>query len=424
MSRPTPSNLRLSLVFAMLAVGLHIAGAALMAAYSGFPSTLDEIQHLSYARWMAAWPELFPHYEAQHVLDPATMQWGAHGTYLNHPSPYYHLMGWLDRLLGGSPHALRWVQVALSTIAVALMIAASFRVLPRWPERAVFALALVFFPKLAVVAGIINNDNLALVVVAFGFLTLIGWQQHGRRLDAMLLTLALAAAGWTKFTVFLMLAFAAAFAELIRLASLRQRPDLAAYALIAAGGLVGAIPTLMNFRMYGRALYHSMEQFTPHAERIPMTGGEYAILFFHQLAMKWSAAEPTQAFGSLGLALVLILAAAALIAGFRAIRRDPQTAAPWRVALSLMLALIPTLLLHLYFGWQAVVEDGFLYMAQTRYYYAVWPGFALGLALLWRAWRPGPLRVVVALTTLASLVYASAGVVILLGLIRGAGAFR
>jgi hypothetical protein len=374
-----------SRVAAGLALGFQLLGALLVALLSPFPTSLDEGQHLSFIRWLEARPALFPPYEEMRVLAGDGRTFTGVENYLNHPSPYYWLMGAVDRLSGGSVLALRLADAALATAGIGLMLAAGFRVLKGWRERALFAALLVLFPKLGVVAGMINNDNAALVATGAAFLGLVLWHQRDGRREALFLAAALALAGWTKLTVLLMLGFGVALAELLRpglLARLRAAP--VNWLILAAGGLLGSIPTLVNFARYGRALYHSHFYFVPVAERADVGFFDYAGLFFWQLAVKWPAMEPGGVTGAIGLVLVLALAGLACAT----LERD----AAGRVAVGLMLSLVPTLLLHLQFGWESVREDGFLHMAQTRYYYGVWPGFALGLALLWRAWRPGLAR--------------------------------
>jgi hypothetical protein len=46
------------------------------------------------------------------------------------------------------------------------------------------------------------------------------------------------------------------------------------------------------------------------------------------------------------------------------------------------------LLLHFWFGWRAFQEDGYLGTAQIRYYYVLWPGFALAAVLLLQKTAP------------------------------------
>jgi hypothetical protein len=406
------------LIIAAAALAFHVLGAALVADLSLFPSSLDEIQHLSYLRWMAHAPALFPHFEAIPTLDDRATHWTAAPNYLNHPSPYYLALGGLDRLLGGSVAAMRLVNIALSGLAVAIMLRAGFTVLRTPREQAVFAAFLVLFPKMGVVAGIVSNDNAALLATAVVFAGLLRWHATGRLADAALLAAGLALCGWTKFTVFLMAGFAVAIAELPRLKLMAVRPRLARCAVIALGAGAGAVPTLENLARYGRPLFHPTNFFTPVAERTAVSFADYAALFFQQMAITWSAREPARPLEMAGLAGVLaILGLTVVLAARRARAGEPLTA-PWIVALGFGLALPPTLALHLWFGWQAVLEDGYLTAAQARYYYGVWPGIALAAALLW---REAPLRAVrpAILLTLALLLLASPALLMLVTEVRG-----
>src|SRR5262249_55963609 len=158
-----------------------------------------------------------------------------------------------------SAPALRLLNALMATGAVALLLAAGFRLLPDTPRRAAYAAVLVMFPKLGIVAGLINNDNAALLAVGLTFWALIGWHQPGSTGDAWLLAAGLLLAGWTKLTVLLMLGFGVGIAELLR----PGRAPLKHYAIIAAGTLVGCLPTLATWLQYGRFLYHSNHFFTP-----------------------------------------------------------------------------------------------------------------------------------------------------------------
>jgi hypothetical protein len=81
------------------------------------------------------------------------------------------------------------------------------------------------------------------------------------------------------------------------------------------------------------------------------------------------------------------------------------------------------MLLHFWFEWSEWLRDGYLDQAQARYYYALWPGFALALALLWPLHK-GPARTVIASVTGASLVMSSAAFCIPLALVAGSGPLR
>ncbi len=343
---------RSSLSGALIALGAltyHLVGALGVSRASVFPSSLDELQHLSFVRWMERWPRLFPHYETMRTLAPNGSEWTPVGNYLNHPSPYYLLMAGIDRLSGGSIGALRAADTTLSLAALAVLLWGGFRVLTGWRERSVFAALLVAFPKLSVISGMINNDAAAFLAAGLALVGLLAWQTNGTWRDALLLALALAFAGWTKLTVFLMVGWAILFAEGLRLSAGGKSPRPLGLALITAGVAIGGLPTLVNLSRYGRPLFHNLAFFIPHTQRLAITFPGYARLFFLQLSQKWSAIEPAPPLAQLGLWLCLALAGAACVTGFAAIRAGDRLSAAWTTAMGFILALIPTLALHLMF---------------------------------------------------------------------------
>lgn len=389
-------NVFRSWVAAISALAFHATNGILVALFGPFPNNLDEIQHLSYIRWMEGAPRLFPRYQDMRVLDVR----GAHFTqavnYLNHPSPYYLLMGAVDRVLGGSTLGLRFVDLGLSLGGVALLLWAAYRVLGSWKERAVFAAALVLFPQLGVVAGLINNDDAALLATGVAFLGLIEWQRRPSGKTALILGLGVALCGWTKLTVLLMIGFSVLIAEALRFWSGQKRAGPAAYIFLVLGFLAGAAPSLVNVLTYHRVLYHSSAFYVSPARRVSLSFINYTLFFLRNMVFKWSALEPTGVLAELGLYMVLALAVTAVFVGLRQMKPGrpsgpgPDAGAGWRAACAMILAICPVLLIHIGFGWRTFVEDGFIEMAQDRYYYGLWPGVALGLALLWKAadgWR-------------------------------------
>jgi hypothetical protein len=424
-SEPSMAKARNALwswIAALSALLFHAANGLVFALMARFPTSLDELQHLSYIRWMERAPRLFPRYQDLRVLDVTGRHFTSAANYLNHPSPYYLLMGPLDRAFGGSALDLRLVNLSLSLCAGAFILWAGYRVLDGWRERAVFAAALVLFPKLGVDAGLINNDNAALLATGVGFLGLIEWQRRPSDRTALLLSLGVVLCGWTKLTVLLMLGFSVLIAEGLRLWSAGKRPGIGGYAILSAGFLVAAAPSLANIAAYGRVLHHSSAFYVQPAQRVSLSAARYGAVFLQNMAIKWSALEPSSLQDQLGLYLVLILAAVTIVVGVRQLRRgaaadqEPDAGAAWRTACAMILATAPVLLLHLYFGWRTFVEDGFIDMAQDRYYYGVWPGFALGFALVWRASQGRVLRTPVTIVSAALLVWSSvafAGVVLL-----------
>ncbi|MGH6987930.1 MAG: hypothetical protein ACRED9_13975 [Caulobacteraceae bacterium] len=389
--RAPPARVRTSsLLVAVPALAWHLFGALLVARLIAFPSTLDEIEHLSFIRWMERAPSLLPHYERMRILAPDLAHWTNTTNYVVHPSPYYLFIGLFDRLFGGNVLTLRLVDIAISTTAVALILWAGFRVLSGWRERAAFAAFLVGFPKLAIVAGMINNDNAAFLAAGVGFACLLAWQRRAGWREAAFLAFGLAFCGWTKLTVLLMVGLSALIAEALRATSGARKASLPGFLIISSGGLVGAIPTIANFARYGAPLYESPTFAGPTTHPLVLSLPKYANLFFWQMGVKWSAFEPSPLIARIGLVIVLLLAS--LVVVLTMLRQGSNSgsldeAGPWRLAAGSALALIPILALHLWFGWSAMRETGFIDAAQPRYYYGLWPGISFGLALL-LVWRP------------------------------------
>src|SRR5580704_17139250 len=108
------SNRLLSWIVALSALSFHAASGPISALMGVFPTTLDELEHLSYIRSMEQAPRLVPRYEDLRVLAPVGGHFTSAVNYLNHPSPYYLLMGLVDRAVGGSILGLRLADLGLS----------------------------------------------------------------------------------------------------------------------------------------------------------------------------------------------------------------------------------------------------------------------------------------------------------------------
>src|SRR5215468_3021336 len=111
----------------MITVALlfHLCGAAWIMAISPFPTPIDEAQHVSYIIEMGEAPTQFRRFDQMLVVDPTLSLVTGAPNYLNHPSPYYHIMSWIDH--PASPveqrvSAWRIANATLSTIGLALML--------------------------------------------------------------------------------------------------------------------------------------------------------------------------------------------------------------------------------------------------------------------------------------------------------------
>lgn len=420
-----PSRRRTINAFALLVpLLIHIAASIWIALAVPFPSVIDELEHLSFIRAMESAPSLFPDHAKLRVLNPDLRSFGADANYLNHPAPYYIAMAALDRPDLGAEKSvmrLRLIDAALSSLALAVILLTGAAALPDAASRLVFGLAVILFPKTPVVAGLITNDNLGLLATAITFAGLLQLLQKENNAGAILLGLGLALAGWTKLTVAVMLGFAAVFCIVIglRRGSLRT-PRLTVIAAVIAA--LGAIPTLHNLATLGRPLFVSPTHNAIAAgERPVLSFLDYLGIFFQQLALKWPALEPGNIVQMLTPLFVLLLAAWRIR---RAWRAAPSAAKAFDagvvVAAGFVFAVLPSLLVHAIYGYQAFQAIGDFTSAQARYYYPLWPGVALALALLFATTPAGPRRTV-ATAVVVLLLATSSLLIALIGILAAGG---
>lgn len=405
----------------MLALLFHLAGALWIALAVPFPAHIDELQHLSYIEDMAEHPVLFPRFQAMRVLDRDGRNFTQERNYLNHPSLYYHLMASVpvtDRSPKARIRALRLLNVALSAAGVMLMLWGGLVLLPSPAAFAAFAALLVMFPKLAVVGGLINNDNLSVFATGLCFAGLARLHRGGGLMSGALLGLGLALAGWGKLTVLIMAGLAVLAAEALRLGAAPDRRHWFGLGAAGIGGLVAIVPTVENYLAYGAPLFISVESghnFVPVAERPDLGFLGHGLFFLYNMALKWPALEPAGAAQLAGLSLVVAAVAVSVATWIRdRWYRGGTLLVPTAENAARLLAVaygasaVATLGIHMLFGWQMFREMGDLTSAQPRYYYAVWPGIALACALAverlpagrWRLYGGLGLAILAALSTI------------------------
>jgi hypothetical protein len=384
------------LIFALALAWLAL-GAAMTMAFVPFPGGLDELQHVSFVRWMELRPQLLPRYDQMPALTADLKGWTG-VTRLSHPAPYYLALAPLDAL-SHSILVLRLANAAMMLAGAAIMLATGFSVLADLRQRAIFAATLAAFPQLAVVGGSVINDNLAIIVAGLGFAGLVRWR--GRPGD-WLLPLALAAAGWTKLTLAIMLVAAFVILELIE----RRRPARAHLAIVLAAA-AGAIPYLVNLARYGQVVFPDMGVYVPPAQRIHLGLAQFLLRNAADFARSWAALQPSNVLAIAGLGLILVLTALALRSG----KGGPA-------ATALALAALPAAALHLWFSWRLYQSEGLPDVMEARYYYGVWPGGALVLTRWWGA-SPGLIRTALTTAAGACLVAASAPFCFALAMLAG-----
>lgn len=351
---------------ALLALGCFAVLALGIAIYYPFPSPFDELQHYSVIRAQFERPDLAADPRDYGIVRPdALSAWSSERNYINHPALYYLLFAPLLGL-GDGPQPLRLANVALATVALALVLVAGWRRIESARGRLTFAVIAASFPKAVLVAGMINNDNLAALATALVF---AGLALPGGA--AWLVALGLALAGWTKLTAFIALGGTVGCYLVL---GGRRALWTGRTALILAGSVLGALAYAVMWWRTGALVPINTQAFAvPPEARVVLTPIGFAARFVGDLALKWPAAEASLPAALSGLLLIAQLALAAF--GARA------APAARRSILAFLAGTALLFVIHLGFGWRAFATMGDLTTPQSRYYAVVWPGIALGGAL-------------------------------------------
>ncbi len=361
-----------------------------------FPSPFDELAQLSVVRAQFEHPDLFADTRRYLMLDSsAPAQWTDKANYLNHPALYY--LGLAPLLqFGDDVVVTRAANVILAVIAMIVTIAAGYRVLSTRFERIIFAVAAISFPKAALIGGMINNDNLALVAAALVFAGLTGAPGA-----TLLIAGGLALAGWTKLTALIALAMVVAAKVLLEgRAAVWSRQTLFA----GFGVVIGCLPFLVNFALTGHLFHVNTDVYGVPPDARPVASfAQYLWFFLSEIVSKWPAAEASlpRPVGIVLIHVPMFLAAIGL-----SVDRRVRT-----IGLAYLAGTLGTLCVHLAFGWQSFQSIGDQTIAQTRYYNVLWPGIAFAGAAAVAHLRRS--RVVVSASLLAYLTPTVIGGVVL-----------
>ena len=353
-----------STVAAAMVVLAHLLIALATAWYAPFPTEFDELQHLSVVWVQREAPSLFPDHRAERILSlPGLDAWTDTPNYIPHPPLYYLALAPFSGAAAPSVLTLRLANTAMSATALCLVLLAGWRLFPTEAGRVVFALTAAAFPKAAVIGGMINNDNLAMLAAALVFAGLAGAPG-----GVILIAAGLALAGWSKLTGIVALG-AVALAWLWLERHNRGPAWARSGAILAAGGAIGLLPSIVTFARTGHLLDASTAQFhVPLGERADFGFLGYAADFIARLVLKWPAVE--------GATTTLPAAAALAMTMLCAVAFGLTQAGRGRtIATAFVIGLAATFAIHLWFGWRAYQELGDLTIAQTRYYGVLWPAF-------------------------------------------------
>jgi hypothetical protein len=391
-----------------LAFALYVAVGLLLVFTKRYPSAFDELEHVAYAVFLQETHEWRPMFESMRDLPwDSLTRWDTRPNYLGHPSPFYwYETLFLDRTLplGQAVVWLRLGSAGLVGVGVALALRAGAGAFAR--DRlglAVFCALVALCPKLLAVTGQVTNDALACLAGGVAYWAALSTRRGAGQVG---MGLAMVLALWAKPNAGLAVGAALGLYALMRW---RARPWL--IPVLAAGAVLGAVPTAFIVAKYGALVPMTVEQFGG-VHQIPGIAA-YLPAFLFNLAYTFcfdqTGAWPIPGPGAvLAVALVWGLLAAVALGGalaWRARHAEGQAGEPAGVARVVAtvapLAFLAVLPIHFWFS--ATRLGGSLPAASFRYYLPIWPflAHAVGSAV---ALTGAPLRRIVAalaFTTLA-----------------------
>lgn len=192
----------------MVVLVVFAALTTMVALRMPYPSTFDELPHVSVVRAQYEHPAPFADASTYRMVSRDDLaRWTTASNYINHPPLYYMMIGQMLRVTS-DVYALRLANVVLALVALAIGLWAGVRYLGAGGDRTVFVILIACFPKAPLIGGIVNNDNLANIAAVIVFVGLTG--AGG---GAWLLGIGLALAGWTKLTALVSLGTAVIIAR-------------------------------------------------------------------------------------------------------------------------------------------------------------------------------------------------------------------
>jgi len=364
---------------------LHLSTVNLIATLAKFPTGIDELHHLSYVYHVDRHPEWIPDYTRMYLIDvekpdtfTETRNW------LWHPSFYYQALKALvdpgEVPLDNAVSRLRWVNMAISGLAAACLLAFGLRHLAGSEEMIVYAAAIALCPKLGVMGGMINVDNLAILGGAIVFLGLARFLKGNVSLStAALIGSGFAIGGLSKLTTGAMVGLWIVFCHLPSAARFRKlaRKDVAYLLCLLAFAAVGVAPYVGNLLVYGTPLFFDKSVY-------PMGGGilslaEYTVHFLGALMASWSPFV----FDTIDMIALFSLLGLSLFGTWRALSPG---GAPGRRPLGILAAacfasIVLGIAMNIWVTYDLHLATGFLPKVFLRLYLPLWGGLAAGTAL-------------------------------------------
>jgi 4-amino-4-deoxy-L-arabinose transferase-like glycosyltransferase len=365
----------------------YLTSAVTVSLIEPYPVDMDELAHYSYVRHSADVREIFTDHDASFLLEKDNPdKWSNTSNYLSHPSLYYLSLGIIFNITGDNPAheiaLLRSANVILSASAITLLFLLGTRLFKTPLTHLVYAAAISMLPKMAIVGGIINNDNLALFGAACAFLGTQRFLEDRITPGTAILTgSGFALAALAKLTAGLSIGLMVMFAHAsqFRRFQATNRKGLLYLSIISVFVLAGVFPYLVNYITIGKPIYINDAAYAlPYLEyQLTLNTGEFIQHFFRRLVEKWAAYEPSNFFQILSFFIVLLLA---LTGTLRCLSHKRQSQ-PLRLLITCSLAAtLIMLVIHIHHLHDMYFKTGHLGGATVRYYIPVWPAIAMAAA--------------------------------------------
>jgi hypothetical protein len=369
-ARSVVGGIRPKLVAAVLFLAF-LASAIVHAFNRNIPAGFDELAHVSFVAQVQQCACL-PALDDLLLLDPVTRTFTSASSYLNHPATYYAALSVGPDITTSLP-TFRLFNVLLVGVAMVLQFATLFRVVIEPLQRIAGAVLIGTVPVMGLLAGSVNNDNLAMLG---GALTIFGGARYiggNKAADLAILCAGVLVASLAKLTGLLL---CGVFLAVILL----QAKNAPRHFLIAAAATaVAALPYILLTLKYGSPAPHTAGQMQMLADGARDAGwdrqlrlGPLAYFFFFCRSMLegWMPrlGGPTT-LQHLALLLPLTVLAFAALHSWR-----DRLCRAGAVAVGVMFAV------HMSFSYQRHLETGWMLDAYPRYYFPMLGVLPLAMA--------------------------------------------
>jgi hypothetical protein len=373
----TPARANL---FAAAIIFAFFVFAAIMSAEHKDVRGFDEVAHASYVASIQHTGQVWPALDSLRLLDPQTFRFTDKANYLDHPPIYYALLAVLGPDLEGHPQALlthRLIDIMLTASGLAVFLglglAAGF---PRY-EFYAFAAPLACIPVLPLLAGAINNDDLAFLGGAIATLGIWQLVATNRGWWLALALTGVVVAAWAKLTGLVLTG--AMVSAVIAYLIWRRRWRWSWSIAVALAFLLAAAPYIVFVLQYGSpapdtpaqiAMIENNARVVGVADQprksFPVYLGYFALVFI----VDWMPIGSRGIFNYAMLVVpvgALLCAAAGVCLSLRRLWWRQETPLD-AVVIAGALSLAMTLVLHVRHGYADHLATGWLEEAYPRYY--------------------------------------------------------